>query len=204
MSNSLAIAAVTATLQSILTAEVTADPDLNDTTVTLMPLDKARGTNTNNQLNLFLYQVLRDAAWSNQNMPRQTQSGETAFPPLPLNLFYLITAYGRDNDVARPFGHELLGKAMGVLHDHAVLSPDEIKAASAGALSRSDLDQQIERIRITLQPLSLEEISKLWTGFATQYTITECFHSPIFGRRFPRSPPLLPPTNSPAPSSAIS
>ncbi len=172
MSNALAIAAVTATLQAILLNGVASDPDLNDTTVTTLPLDKARGNNNANQLNMFLYQVLPNAAWRNMDVPRQVKPGETGMPPLALNLHYLMTAYGRDNDVATPFGHHLLGKAMSILFDHPLLGPDEIKAATAASLPGSDLDRQIERVRITLQPLSLEEISKLWTGFATQYRLS--------------------------------
>ena len=75
MSNSLAIAATTQTLQAILLASVTADPDLNDTTVTVLPLDKARGNNNANQLNLFLYQITRNAAWSNRDIPRSSRLG---------------------------------------------------------------------------------------------------------------------------------
>src|SRR6266851_2985385 len=130
MSNSLAIAAVTATLQSILQNGVTVEQDLNDATVTILPLDKARAANTNNQLNLFLYMVMRNAAWVNADMPRQVQPGEIAIPPLPLNLYYLLTAFGRDDDVTQPFGHELLGKAMSILHDHPVLSADDITGAT--------------------------------------------------------------------------
>jgi hypothetical protein len=175
MSNSLAIAAVSATLQSILTKAVGADPDLNDVVVTLQPLDKARGAITSNQLNLFLYQVLRSAAWTNQNIPRQSQPGESPAPLLPLNLWYLVTAFGRDDDATEPFGHQLLGRAMSVLNDYPILSPDDIRSATSVALPRADLDQQIERVRITLQPLSVEDISKLWTGFATQYRLSAAY-----------------------------
>ena len=172
MSNPLAVAAATVTLQAILLNGVTADPDLTDTTVTVLPLDKARGTNTANQLNLFLYQVLPDAAWRNMSIPTQVGPLESGTPPLPLTMHYLLTAFGRDDDATIPFGHHLLGQAMSVLYDHALLGPDEIRAATAVPLPTSNLDQQIERVRITLQPLSLEEISKLWTGFATQYRLS--------------------------------
>lgn len=172
MSNPLAVAAATVTLQAILLNGVTADPDLSDATVTVLPLDKARGSNTANQLNLFLYQVLPDAAWRNMNIPTQVGPLETGTPPLPLTMHYLLTAFGRDDDATLPFGHHLLGQAMSVLYDHALLGPDEIRAATAVPLPTSNLDQQIERVRITLQPLSLEEISKLWTGFATQYRLS--------------------------------
>jgi hypothetical protein len=178
MSNALAIAAATATLRSILQQGITADPDLNDATVTIQSPDKARGANTANQLNLFLYQIQRNAAWVNADMPRQVQAGESAFAPLPLNLWYLLTAFGRNDDAdnsAQPFGHHLLGRAMSVLHDHAVLSPADIVAATQTILPASDLDRQIEHIRITFQPLSVEELYRLWTGFATQYRLSAAY-----------------------------
>jgi hypothetical protein len=168
MSNASAIAAVTATLQAILGKEITADANLNDTTVTALPLDKARGTTTSNQVNLFLYQVLPNAAWRNMDMPKTVRPGESGMSPLALDLRYLITAFGRENDTSQPFDHHLLGKAMSVLYDHALLGPEEIQTAFPG----SGLESQPDRVRITLQPLSLEDISKLWMGFATQYRVS--------------------------------
>lgn len=179
MSNALAIAAVTATLQSIVGRGVRADPDLNDTTVTTLPLDKARDKNTANQVNVFLYHVLPNASWANMDLPRQVMPGETGMPPLALKLYYLVTAYGRDNDVTQPFSHLVLGSAMSVLHDFPVLSAEEIQAATSASLPRNDLDRQIERVRITLQPLSLEEISKLWTGFQTQYRTSVSYEATV-------------------------
>jgi len=176
MSNSQAVAAVTATLHAILQQEVpNNETDFSDLTVSIQPPDKARAANTSNQLNLFLYMVVRNAAWSNADMPRQVQSGEVAVPPLPLNLYYLLTAFGRDDDAAKPFGHELLGKAMSVMYDHPVLSAADITAATQTILPSNDLAQQIERIRITLHPLTIDELSKLWTGFAMQYRLSAAY-----------------------------
>jgi hypothetical protein len=170
MSNRLAIAAVTATLRSLLATGV------GISEVTARPLDLARGNNGNgDQLNLFLYQALPDAAWRNRDMPRQTKPNETGLPPLPLTLYYLLTAYsGDENDTS---AHKLLGNAMGVLHDHPLLSAAEIKnATSAGSgLEDSDLHEQLERVRITLQPLTFEEISKLWTTFQTHYRTSAAY-----------------------------
>ena len=179
MSNSQAIAAVTATLQSILQAGLTVEPDLSDATVTILPLDKARAANTNNQLNLFLYMVARNAAWVNADMPRQVQPGEIAVPPLPLNLYYLFTAFGRDDDAAQPFGHELLGKAMSILHDYPALRAADIRAATSSLSPASDLDQQIERVRLTFQPLSIDDLSKLWTGFGMQYRLSAAYEAAV-------------------------
>lgn len=166
MSNSLAIAAVSATLLNLLEKGVTALAALSDTKVTTLAPDRARGSITSNQLNLFLYQVNVNAAWRNMDMPRQVQPGETAQPPLALTLHYLITSFGRGEDEV--FGHRVLGRAMSILHDHPVLGPEEIRNSLAG----SDLADQLERVRITPQPLSVEEMSKLWSTFQTNYRLS--------------------------------
>ena len=175
MSNFEAIAATTATVQLILQQNLVLEPDLNDTQVTILPLDKARGTNSFNQLNLFLYMVVRNAAFVNSDMQRQVLPGEIGISPLPITLYYLITAFGRDDDTAKPFGHELLGKAMSILYDHALLSAADIQSATQSLLPGNDLANQIERIRITFHPLSIDELSKLWTGFAMQYRLSAAY-----------------------------
>ncbi len=165
MSNALAIAAVTATLEAILGVGVHTDSDLSDTAVTALPLDKARGALTTNQLNIYLYQILPNAAWRNMDL---VKPGESGIPPQALTLHYLFTVFGRENDNTQPFDHHLLGRVMSILYDHALLGPEEIALSFPG----SDLERQVDRVRITFQPLSIEEISKLWTGFATQYRLS--------------------------------
>ena len=176
MSNALAIAAVTATLRNLLTQGVTLVPDLADTVVTTHVPDTARnGGTTANQINLFLYQAVPNAAWRNADPPGVKRPGETGIPPLALDLFYLLTTYGRDDDVSRPFSHELLGRAMSVLHDHPVLGAAEIASALAG----NDLGTQVERIRFSLQPLGVEEIYRLWTGFQTPYRTSVAYEASV-------------------------
>ena len=169
MSNSIAIAAVTATLRNLLVNAFSADPDLAGTQVTTLPPDKARDTNNASQLNVFLYHTVPNAAWRNMDMPTQVKPGETGFPPLALDLYYMLTPSRQDNDDVS--SHRLLGRAMSTLHDHAVLGAAEIKAALPG----NDLGDQVERVRITPHPLSTEEISRLWTIFQTQYRVTVAY-----------------------------
>lgn len=180
MSNTLAIAAVTTTLRSLLFQGVR--EELGSGSVTARPLDKARGTSDTNQINLFLYHTAVSGAWRNMDMPHQSRAGETGPLPLALELYYLVTAYGEnDNDIK---GHRLLGRAMGALQDHAVLSAAEIELATrpddiASELLSSDLHQQIEKIRITLQKLSFEEISQIWRPFQAQYRISVAYQVEI-------------------------
>lgn len=176
MSQPSAIAAVAATLRNLLSAGVTPDPELNDTTVTTQPPDRARTAGNNaNQLNIFLYQALPNAAWRNMDMGGRANPGENAMPPLALTLHFLITAYGRDNDLVQPFSLQLLGRAMRVLHDNAVLLSSEIKNALPG----NDLFSQLEHVRLTLQPLSTEEIYRLWSGFQTPYRTSVAYEASV-------------------------
>lgn len=169
MSNSLAIAAVTATLRNLLDSAYSSDAVMAGTSVTTLPPDTARNSNTANQVNVFLYHTVPNAAWRNMDMPLQIKPGETGYPPLALNLYYIITAYGQNNDDI--LSHRLIGRAMSVLHDHAVLSPAEIEAALPG----SGLPQQVERLRITPATLTSEEMYKLWTAFQTHYRISAAY-----------------------------
>ena len=133
MSNSLAIAATTLTLRALLEKEIPLrDAGLPGLKVTTLPPDLARknAADVGAQLNVFLYQTIANAAWRNQAAPTQTRPGEVGRPPLALNLHYLLTAYGDDTD-DESISHRVLGGAMGVLHDHALLGRDEIRGALA-------------------------------------------------------------------------
>src|SRR5229473_5733060 len=100
----------------------------------------------------------------------------TSMPPLALNLYYMITTYARENSGTGDIdSHNLLGRVMRILYDHPVLSAAEIQAA----MQESDLQNQIERIRITMQPLNIEEIYRLWTGFQTQYRLSVSYEAAV-------------------------
>lgn len=168
MSNALAIAAVTATIRDLI------DQDTDGVTVTALPLDKVPA-GAANQINLFLYQALPNPAWRNQDILQHVRPGESALPPLAMNLHYLVTAYG-DGEVD---SHRLLGQTMSILYDNPILGADHIRAATSGSVPGNDLDRQLERVRITWQPLSLEEMSKLWPGFQTQYRLSVAYEASV-------------------------
>ena len=193
MSNSRAIAAVTATLRSLIergfdpAKDPNADPLLQGTSVTMQPPDEARGSNPpDRQLNLYLYQVMPNAAYRNADIPRQLRPGETGQPPLALNLYYLLTAYATDDQ--QPVSHRILGRAMSVLNDHPLLGRREIETA----LPNSGLGEQFERVRLSLQPLALEDIFKLWSGFQTHYRLSAAYEATVvlIESTRPRSAPM--------------
>lgn len=177
MSNALAIAAVTTTLHSLLTRFL--PKDLPGAKVSTKPLDKAISNEggpesaSNNQINLFLYQTELHPQLRNTPYPGQSKPGETGLPPLALNLYYLLTAYGQDDDDI--LSHRMLGQAMLILHDNPILGPEDIRVATEAELPTSNLHQQIESVKITPQPISLEDLSKLWSTFQTQYRISAAY-----------------------------
>jgi hypothetical protein len=172
MSNALAIAATTATLRNLLLSQVPLlDSDLSDLEVTAQPLDLARKGITKSQVNLFMYQTVFNAAWRNMDMPRQMKPGEFGTPPLALNLHYLVTAYGRGDNDNDAVSHRVLGGTMSVLHDNPMLSRGDISIA----LPNNDLAKQFERVKITPLSLDVEELSKLWMVFQTQYRISVAY-----------------------------
>jgi Pvc16 N-terminal domain len=185
MSSSLAIAAVTATLQRMLTStdggllahlppDLPAALNLDSVSVTTKPPDKARASNANtNQVNIYLYHTAPNASLRNMDMQRKVRPGESAQPPVALTLHYLFSFYGQDDDDKA--AHILLGQAMRIFNDNAVLDQTAIKNALAG----NDLHEQLERVRLTQQPQTVDEMSKLWTAFQTQHRISATYQADV-------------------------
>ncbi|MBL9135481.1 MAG: DUF4255 domain-containing protein [Verrucomicrobiales bacterium] len=170
MSDFRGIAAVTGALRNLLQTGIQNDVP-GGLVVTTREPDRARQNNTGNQLNVFLYHVMMDGAWRNQEIPRQPTASDLHLPPLGLQLFYLLSAFEAETAALEAQDHQILGRAMNLLHDHPLLSPAEIDNALAG----TGLQNQVERIRITYQPLSLDEISKLWTSCQTNYRLSVAY-----------------------------
>ena len=182
MSNALAIAAVTQVLKGQLYKGIEVDTFgaiEGDIVVSALPPDSINVADAN-QLNLFMYRVTPNTGWSNVDYPSHNSQGErTSNPPLSLDLHYLLTAYGKSELQSEI----LLGGGMQVLHEYPVLGRDYIqKSLSPGssastslpasvltALSNSELAEQMEQIKISPEPLSTEEISKLWAAFQSKY-----------------------------------
>jgi hypothetical protein len=181
MSNPFAIAAVTATFSQLL-GRVTEAPTLAGATVSTQPPDLARPTTeTGRQLNLFLYQVTPNGAWRNMDLPFRGGDGElTNRPLLALNLHYLLTAYGQGDDAID--AQHLLGHAMSLVHDDSVLTREQIRAAIVAqpATDQSDLADQIELVKLCPQPLTLEDVSKLWSTFqTTSYRLSVAYEASV-------------------------
>ena len=160
MSDALAIAAATRTLRHLLSG-IAAD-------VTMLPLDRVEPAAGPGRLNIYLYSAVQNTAWRSSEPLGRVATTRSASRPIALDLRYLITAYADDEALA----HEVLGRAMSLLNDHPVVTPAEIRAATADELPGSDLHEQTEQLRITPLNLGADTMFEIWRAFRTSYRIS--------------------------------
>lgn len=178
MSNFLAIATVTATLQAILQAAVSADvPGAN---TTAMRPDGAAPGPTKPGVNIYLYQVTPNSAWRNADLPTRAGDGRLVQrPQVALDLHYLLTFYGNE---AQLEPQRILGSAVRALHAQPLLSREAIQQTVAGLdyLAGSDLAEEVELVKFMPVGLSLEDLSKLWSVFfQTPYTLSIAYRASV-------------------------
>jgi hypothetical protein len=161
MSNFLAIATVTAALK--VRIEEAAVPEVAAAKVRMGRPEAP--ANSDPVIDLFLYQVTPNAALRNDDLPTRRTDGTLAQRPrAALDLHYLLSFRGDDASFEP---QRLLGTTVRTLHASTVLDDVAIAKgiALSGFLAPSDLAQAVESVKITPLPLSLEDLSKLWSVF---------------------------------------
>jgi Pvc16 N-terminal domain len=164
VSNYLAVATVTATLQRILQVAVQQDVDGMRVT-TLQPGQIGNGT-PETGINLFLYQVSRNPALTNADMPTARSKGNPAKRQAALDLYYMISLYGNETELEP---QRLLGGVVRTFSDLPILLPEVIRETIADSrfrfLAESTLADQIQQVMIHPEDLSLDDLSKVWSTF---------------------------------------
>jgi hypothetical protein len=151
------IAAVSETLQDVLNNAVSS---LGSTA----ELSNLQGNIPTNPaiLTLFLFEVAEDPSARNKPRIRNTSGSNAVItkPPMALVLRYLVTAWGGD----RLTEHKLLGRAMQVLYDGALIGGPDL---TGGTLQGSE-----EVLKVTLLPLTLEERTRVWYSVQRPYRLS--------------------------------
>lgn len=182
MSNFLAIATVTAALSQVLWEAVV--PDVSGATVTtLRPNPTGGSALPTTGVNVFLYQVTPNAAWHNADLPTRRGNGDLVQrPQAALDLHYLLTFYG-DDSLLQP--QRVLGSVVRTLHARPVLTRELIRRTIAKIdfapfLVNSNLADAVELVKFTPIPLSLEDLSKLWSVyFQTPYSLSVAYQGTV-------------------------
>jgi hypothetical protein len=199
MSNHLAIAAVTYGLNKILEDAFSLDFETPKVTASILPPDSQELKDEPPQLNIFLYQVSPSPAWRSADLPTRRSDGTAARKTqLGLDLYYLLTAYGKKTDENEyPLNHSILGSTLRALHSRPLLTRNTIAnmlndPLTPISLKSSDLADQIELVRFTPVSLNLEELSKLWSVFfQTPYRVSVAYKASVVlidGKEEPTSP----------------
>ena len=175
MSSPLAIAAVTGAMKNMLMTAVN-QAGIGTVDVTTKSPDRAVNTSESAKLNLFMYRVAPNQGWSNTQLPSRNDRGERLTNPyLALDLFYVLSAYEQKDYDAEI----LLGYGMQVLHETPVLTRQALRdslQSLPAPLDTSDIPDQVEMIKITMLPLTLDELAKLWSAFQTNFRPSAVYH----------------------------
>lgn len=156
MSNYMAIAEVGETIIEVLRENM---EDLIPTdSIVLTSPGEIEATDTV-RLSLFLYQVVENAHLKNQE-PEMINSTRLRYPPIALDLFYMLTAYPasgiQDKTEKTMEAHSILGRALQIFYDNSILSGSSMR----GSLAETD-----EELHISQTPMNLDDMTKIWSTF---------------------------------------
>jgi len=197
MSNFRAIATVTATLALEVVLKA-AEAAVAGAQVTMARPDGAGNAESNAHVNIYLYQVTSNPAWRNDDLPTRNSNGQLMQRPrVALDLHYLLTFYGDDSQLEP---QRMLGSVALAIHTKPMLTREMISDTIVNPqymfLAESNLADEIELVKFTPLPLSLEELSKMWSVFfQTQYALSMAYQATVVlieGEETPRTPlPVL-------------
>jgi Pvc16 N-terminal domain len=124
------------------------------------------------QMSLWLYHVvpnehLRNGPFVRRRDPANQNDDDAQFyPPLVLNLLYLLTPsiQSDGNGADQLADQRLLGRAMQILHDQAVLPMQSKEAPGDGT-----------ELHLSLAPRTIEELAQVWEAMQQPYRLSVCY-----------------------------
>jgi hypothetical protein len=163
MSSATAIGMVSESLRNLLLGEMNLLGTDGDVTI-LAPDEKSKEP----RINLYLYKVMENPALKNMDWQvKRSSPNQLVPPPLSLNLFYLMTAYNQnDQQTGNSSIHRILGDAMRVFYEYPIVPRDYLS---------DELKDSREQIKIMLNPLDLDELSKVWATFTTPFRLSALY-----------------------------
>ncbi|MBX9395818.1 DUF4255 domain-containing protein [Streptomyces sp. TRM72054] len=159
MSNALAIAHVTQALALLIETNIGPETDMAVKVEARRP--PAEPSVDQPAISVFLYQVTPNVSQRNNDLPTRAGDGTLIKrPAAALDLHYLISAYGDENELV---GQRLIGSVVRTLHEIPILPKDIIELAGEKPyLATSDLAEAAQRVRFTPTVMDIDETSKLW------------------------------------------
>jgi hypothetical protein len=150
------IADIEETLLELLRADMAA---INIPANQILSISPSDAVGRDVRLTIFLYSVIETPSLKNEQ-PQFKSTTERIYPPLALDLYFMLTCHpnGAESDLNRRSSEErhILGRVMRVLYDNGILS---------GSALRGELAGTTEELRISLNPITLEDLTRIWSVF---------------------------------------
>lgn len=171
MSNHLAIATITATLQRML--QVSVQEDVHGARVTTVRPKTLESGNTETCVNIYLYMVTPNTYHISDNSTRRPRGELAKRSQAALDLQYVISFHGNEAELEP---QRMMGCVVRTLQNTLTITPEMIRDTSADPtlsfLAGTDLANQVEQISITPTDISVENLSKIWSVFfQTPYSL---------------------------------
>jgi hypothetical protein len=113
-------------------------------------------------LSIWLYRVIRDDQRLNDPPVRLSRT-ELLPPPLPLRLHYLVTPVTSERLGDPETEQIILGKVLQAFYSRPILRGIDLQAEFSGT--------EVE-LRMRLEPMSLEEITRVWDALEGSYQLS--------------------------------
>lgn len=176
MSNYLAIATVTATLQRVLQSVI--QQDIEGARATTFPPGGISTGAPEVGVNIYLYQVTNNNSLANYDSTPNRTKGSPLNRQVAVDLCYMMSCYGNDAEL-QP--QRVLGSIVSTLADKRILTPELIRSTCNDAtfpfLAESDLADQIQQINIVPIDISLEDLSKAWSVYQVPYVLSIAYRA---------------------------
>ena len=178
----LAIGSVTQAIAELLEKKLNKPPLLGSNVslqVATLPPDDDR-VERDNGVNIFLFKVTESPFAKNLDWQGDRITPGLSRPPLALTLYYLLTAYAKKStDAIRDdvTAHQILGNALAILHDNAVINDvhDSDFDADLDTQFAPELRNAFDKVKVTFSPITMDEFSKIWTGLSKAYRLSVAF-----------------------------
>lgn len=165
MSASTVIADVTETLADILRTEQ--QPQGSFSISLYSPAEDEISQNASGPtINLYLFRIEENVFAKNQEF-RALGAERVQFPPLAVNLFYVVTPYAKE----QKDGYRVLGEAMRIMHINSILQRPFLRGLS--------LEHSAEELKIDLCSFGLEELTRVWNAFNKPYRLSVIYQTRV-------------------------
>ncbi len=104
-------------------------------------------------LGVYMYDIMENDEFARGRQMYNTNDRRQIYPPIYLNLYYMITPYFMGNVRYRTTGeHEVMGRIIQYFHDYPLITIESIDEDSADGID----------LRVELLRLDMEQKSRIW------------------------------------------